>query len=50
MAEFCGFAVDHQVPDESHFSFAANGLLYAVTVKSATGCRSAQRVCHTGGV
>lgn len=50
MAEFCGFVVDRKVPDGQCFSFVANGLFYGVTGDSASGCYSAQRFCHTGGV
>jgi hypothetical protein len=47
MAEFCGFVVDRKVPDEPCFVFTANGLCAGDLGNSASGCRRAQRFCHT---
>jgi hypothetical protein len=38
------------IPDESRFSPLINGLCYGDLGDSASGCCSAQRFCHTGGV
>lgn len=38
------------IPDGQCFSFVINGLCAGDLGDSATGCRSAQPFCHTGGV